>query len=126
LADDIYKTNKDEAAFWYVVGRLRAVQDVKMCKDETARSQVSAYPMMAPNTVTYLLKENDSKYVYNVVLKAIEWDKQHPNRVNPIWSCFHGIEAFSKYPEIIPMGEYKKVQEEARNEMIESAKRLKK
>jgi hypothetical protein len=118
FADDIFAKNKDEAALWFVIGRLRATEDVQMCKDKTATSQIAIYPMIAPKTLRYIALKKDYSYIVSIVEKAIKWDEAHPKRVNPVWSCFHGMEAFSHYPELLPMSEYERIQKQTRIDVL--------
>jgi hypothetical protein len=121
FADDIFVKNKDEAALWFFIGRLRSTEDVQMCKDKTATAQVGIYTMFAPKTIGYIAsKTKEGNYMNEIIQKAVKWDEEHSNRVSPIWSCFHGIEAFSHYPELLPMSEYKKIQEKTRKDVLAS------
>ncbi len=126
MADHVYKSNKDKAALWYYIGKFRAYQDTMMCKDKTSQSQLEVYPMLAPKTLKYVAtKVNDKKYLAGLMQKALDWDIAHPDRVNPVWACYHGISAFTKAPKLIPESEYTKVQEQVRDEIRASIKKYK-
>ena len=105
MADKILDTNKDKAAIYYYFGRIRATEDVFLCKDKISRTQISVYPKMAPKTLAYL-SDNSNSYKVKVVEKALSLDKKYSGRFyNPIWACSYGLGAFGKKPELIPKNE---------------------
>ena len=121
LADYIYHTSKEDALFWYFVGRIRATEDIMMCTDESASQQVAYYPMLAEDTMSYFreLGKNASR----IMAKAVDWDEQHPQRVNPKWACYHGMQVFMLGDVTTkPMSEYKKIQEDYRARVRKSLK----
>jgi len=127
MADHIYKSNKDKAALWYYIGKFRSYEDTLMCKDKTSQSQLEVYPMLAPKTLKYVAtKVNDKKYIADLMEKALKWDIDHPERINPIWACYHGISAFMKKPELLPEKEYSVVQDKVRAEIKESIEKYRK
>ena len=123
LADYISKTNKDDGLFWYFVGRIRSYEDVSMCTDESATQQIAYYPMLAEKTMEYfgsLSKSNASK----LMEKAVNWDIAHPDRVNPKWACYHGMQVFVTGDVTIKaMSEYPKIQKEYRDYIMKSLKK---
>lgn len=101
LADYVYKTDKDTALFLYVEGFNRARQDVYSCKDKTARNQIRFYAEFAYNTSGYAGdKIKDRKYRRELNKKVLEWDRKHPERISPIWACYHGIKSFEGKPQL--------------------------
>ena len=123
MADHIYKTNKDKAALWYYIGKFRSYQDILMCKDKTAQSQMEMYPLLAPKTMKYVsTKVNDKKYIADLMEKALNWDITHSKRVSPIWACYQGMGAFNKTPELLPNNEYTSVQDKVRAEIKDTIK----
>ena len=122
LADYVYKTNKNDALFWYFVGRIRSTEDLYMCTDESARQQVAYYPMLAENTMTYFAKQDRSE-ASKIMAKALAWDESHPARVNPKWACYHGMEIFTTGDVTIkPMSEYSNAINEYREYVRKSLK----
>ena len=103
IADHIYKTDKDKAVEWYYIGALRALEDAFACKDTTARSQIGIYPML---------------YKYRIIKKAVNWDIAHSKRYDPIWACYHGIEAFEKQPQVVSYSERKKIISYVRSRLL--------
>ena len=122
LADYIYKKNKDDALFWYMVGRIRTTQDIMMCNDESNQQQMSYYPFMAQDTMQYFAKKG--KRAKSIIKRAVEWDKNHPDRINPEWACYHGMEIFMHgVVSTKPMEEYEKVKEDYRQYVLKSLNR---
>ena len=122
LADYIYKTNKSDALFWFYVGSMRAYQDLSMCTDQSVWAQISIYPMLAPNTAEYSGKVNEQTRK-NLTLKALKWDEEHPNRVNPQWACYNGTGGFSTGNVTTkPMSEYTEHQKQFRENVLNSLK----
>ena len=126
LSDNTYDKDKDKAVFFYSFGKTRAMEDVSMCKDTTARQQMYMYGMMAPKTVNYMTSKNkDYDYIENLYNKVIEWDNKYTDRISPIWACYHGIQAFQKQPELLPESEFPKIQKEIQDNLKNVSKNLK-
>ncbi len=122
MADEIYKTNKDEAVFWFSFGKLRAVEDVRMCKDESAGQQVAIYGMLARNTVKYM-NEKGNQYILEQLEKAVEKDEKTLLRPAPTWACYHGISAFSGKVDTLPQSKFEDIKKETRENYINSMKK---
>ena len=121
MADYVFKTDKDEAALWYYIGKVRAYEDVKMCKDKTSQAQLSIYPKFAPKTVKYVFsRSQDKAYLADLMQQTLDWDIQHPQRVSPVWACYQGISAQAKPPELVSEQQRAKVIEQVRGELIET------
>lgn len=93
VADDIFPKNKSLATFLYMVGRFRSIEDVQMCKDTSAGQIVGLLPFLAPNTINYMSKMTTEEKI-KVLHDVLDWDEKHPNRPDPIWICYHGINVF--------------------------------
>lgn len=118
LADHIYKTDKDKAVLWYYIGKLRAYEDVMMCNDETSRSQLAGYPLLAKDTINYMSsKVTDVNFSIDILQKSLDWDESHPKRTSPIWACYHGIEAFDHKPTLKQKSEFPKIKKEIRSQV---------
>lgn len=121
MADYVYKTDKDQAALWYYIGKVRAYEDVKMCKDKTSQAQLNIYPQFAPKTVKYIFsKSQDKTYFADLMQQTLDWDIQHPQRVSPIWACYQGISGQSKQPELVSEQQKTKVIEQVRSELMDT------
>lgn len=94
VADDIYPTDKNLASFLYALGRYRSIQDVMVCADKSAYQAVPMLPLVAPKTAAYISKMN-SNDLADLLQKVLEFDSQNPNRPEPKWICYHGVEVFS-------------------------------
>lgn len=113
MADKVFEHDKDKAVFYYYFGKLRATEDVMMCKDTSARGQLGMYPMVAVNTLTYVrdVKMEDTQYFIDFMQKTLDWDNKYTKRVSPIWACYHGALVFTgKKPELLPDSEFPNVQ----------------
>ena len=120
LADYIYETSKEDALFWYFVGRIRSTVDVMMCTDDSNNQQIAYYPLLATKTMNFFAT-NDKQEVSKIMKKAIEWDIAHPKRINPKWACYHGIQIFiTGNVTTKPMKEYKAIQDEYRSYLLDS------
>ena len=119
-ADYVFQTDKDKAIFFYYLGKLRAVEDVYLCEDKTARGQINMYSMLAPKTLQYYATDDkmyDPQYSIDILQKTLDWDDAHPKRLNPIWACYHGIESFSHKPNLVEESEFPKIRNEVRAEV---------
>ncbi len=126
IADEVYKTDKDKAVFFYNFGKTRAIEDVRMCKDTSARQQTMFYGIMAPNTLSYMQsKATDVNYVSEIYNNIIKWDNKYTNRVSPIWACYHGIQAFNGEPELLPASEFKKIKADMHKDLETAAETIK-
>ncbi len=131
VSDYIYTKNKDKAIENFYIGRLRAKEDVFMCKDTTARQQLYLYSNAAPETVRYaeqrIFIQNDKEFLAKVLKKALDWDKSHPKRHDPTWACYHGIDSFYKSgkPELVSEQERGKIILNERANVMDAIKELK-
>ncbi len=98
---------KEEAASWFMAGKIRSLYDAYRCTDSTARSGIAIGPMLALKTAEYI--NNDQKAGYHAAKRALKWDEMYPPTNSPLWICNHGMMAFSgqvtlepesKWPEI--------------------------
>lgn len=124
IADLYYSAGKkDYGLFLYLLGSLRAFQDISMCEDFTAKAQMQIYPMLASDTVKYMFTVDNKKLV-KIAKSVAKWDKEHPTRPNPVWACYHGMFAFAGNVTTKPMSEYPKIQKKHRKEFIEMIKEM--
>ena len=94
IAEDIYPTNKNLASFLYALGRYRSIQDVMVCADKSAYQAARMLPLVAPKTAAYISKMN-SNDLADLLQKVLDFDLKNPNRPDPKWICYHGVEVFS-------------------------------
>lgn len=109
VAEDLFSSDKNLAAFLYAAGRFRSVQDVAVCKDTSAYQAINILPEVAPNTSNYIANMSDRELA-NLLQKVLDWDEKHSNRPDPKWICYHGIEVFSNKGKVstIPKDEWDK------------------
>lgn len=122
LAEQLYDVgyDEDEAMILFMIGYIRVATDVKMCKDTTAIEQLAIIPMLAQNLLT-ATQNKDKKYKSEIMKKAVDWDKSH-SRMNPVWSCYHGMATFfeSGEPKTLPMSKYEEIQESTRKQFLKN------
>ena len=46
------------------------------------------------NTLMKMLSKMDKKDLAKLLQKVLDWDEKHPNRPEPKWICYHGMEVF--------------------------------
>ena len=126
IADEYYANEMKNAGLQlYMLGSLRGMQDTAMCEDYTAKAQIQIYPMLAPNTVKYMINLDNNKLM-EIANYVVEWDKQHSTRPNPKWACYHGMQAFMGEVKIKPMNEYPKIQQKFREDFLQAIKDMEK
>ena len=113
IADAILKVEKNEskAINWYLLGMVRAQEDVKMCKDDYAKN----YPAIIQNGAEYTqaaYQKKDEITRLKLFRQAIFLDKNFPRYPNPQWACVMGNST-----ETLPLSEYNGVLEKYRTDM---------
>jgi hypothetical protein len=84
--------NRDEAAFWFYAGQLRARFDANRCTDESARQAVPALNQRyGPAINQYAFQ--DLQKLEAVVNKVVAWDRQTPHNYDQRWINLHGMNA---------------------------------
>lgn len=94
VSQDIFPKNKNLASFLYLAGYYRSIQDVCVCKDKSAQKALIGFKYVAPDTAEYIAKMSDEKLA-KLMQRVLDWDKQYPQRPNPEWICYHGMEVLS-------------------------------
>lgn len=83
---------KDEGAFWFYAGQLRARFDANRCADESARSAVGVLNNnYGPPVNQYMFK--DLAKLEALIPKVVEWDRKTPHNYDPRWINLHGMNA---------------------------------
>lgn len=93
LADALFRDGKkDEGAFWFYAGQLRARFDANRCADVSARQSVHA--------LTYSYGPLVNQYAFQdipkleaLIPKVIEWDRNTPHNYDHRWINLHGMNA---------------------------------
>jgi hypothetical protein len=83
---------KDDGAFWFYAGQLRARFDANRCADESARQAVSVLTEeFGPKINQYMFK--DFARVEALVPKVVDWDRKTPHEYDHRWINLHGMAA---------------------------------
>jgi hypothetical protein len=127
---------KDEGAFWFYAGQLRARFDANRCLDTTAGSAVNALNQrygMAVNQYTF---SNVAK-LEALIPQVVEWDRKTPNEYDHRWINLHGMNAIltdigsgtKSEPQSAPAAQWPEIAEKTRADYLsgfqEALKRLK-
>ena len=125
VAEDIYPTDKNLAAFLYAVGRLRSIEDVGMCTDKSAYEVINGLPYVAPKTAKYIAKMSDSSLA-QLLQKTLDWDIQHTERPNYKWICYHGMEVFTNDGKVttLPKNNFNNILKKQRKNLSDYIKEL--
>ncbi len=83
---------KDQAAFWFYAGQLRARFDANRCADISARESVAALNEEYGTPINEYTLQNLPK-LEKLVLQVIEWDKKTPHNYDHRWINLHGMNA---------------------------------
>lgn len=118
FSDKIFEIDKEKAILFYFIGRIRTTQDVQMCNDKSASAQLAIFPMFAPKTLNYIAQ--NEKIMRTIAPKVVLWDVLHFARMSPKWSCYHGVQAFLKEPELKNAFEYYKIQFNTRKSFLKA------
>ena len=84
--------DRDEAAFWFYAGQLRARVDANRCADISARQAVSVLnDEYGPRIDQYTSK--DIPKLKALIPRVVEWDTHTPRNHDHRWITLHGMEA---------------------------------
>ena len=127
VAEDIYPTDKNLAAFLFYIGMFRSVEDVQMCKDTSAQQVLLLMPTVALDTAKYISKMKPKKR-YKLLQAVLDWDETHPNRPDPKWICYHGINVFTNNGKVstYPKSKFEDIKRDSRASFIKVMEKLKK
>lgn len=127
VAEDIYPTDKNLAAFLFYIGMFRSMEDVQMCKDTSAQQVLILMPTIASDTVKYISKMKPKKR-YKLLQDVLDWDEAHPNRPDPKWICYHGINVFTNDGKVstYPKSKFEGIKRDSRASFIKVMEKLKK
>ena len=124
---------KDEAAFWFYAGQLRARFDANRCADASARA--------APGALNARYGPPINKYAFGdlakleaLVPKVVEWDRKTPHNYDHRWINLHGMEAMmsglsgdknaERKPLSLPNEQWDKIAEDTRKGYLKDFKDL--
>lgn len=115
---------KDEAAFWFQAGRLRARYDANRCADVSAREAVGVLTQRyGPDINKYLFQ--DDERLKRTVHRAVEWEEKTPHDYDHRWINLHGLHAIqsgldpngksAKAPLSLPEDQWPRIAQETRD-----------
>jgi hypothetical protein len=83
---------KDDAAFWFYAGQLRARFDANRCADVTARQAVRELNRSFGQEINQYAFQDLPK-LEALIPRVVEWDRRTPHRYDHRWINLHGMEA---------------------------------
>ena len=83
---------KDDAAFWFYAGQLRARFDANRCADVTARSAVSVLNDRYGTPINQYMFQDREKLLA-LVEKVVKWDRETPHAYDHRWINLSGMGA---------------------------------
>jgi hypothetical protein len=83
---------KEEGAFWFYAGQLRARYDANRCTDVSAREAVSVLNQEYGGPINQYMMKNIST-LEKLIPKVIEWDAKTPHKYDHRWINLHGMGA---------------------------------
>ena len=83
---------KDEGAFWFYAGQLRARFDANRCADVSARQAVGVLNQTYGSLINQYALQDIPK-LESLVSRVIEWDKVTPHNYDHRWINLHGMNA---------------------------------
>ncbi|HEY4083891.1 MAG TPA: hypothetical protein VGM81_24655 [Burkholderiaceae bacterium] len=83
---------KDEGAFWFYAGQLRARFDANLCLDASARSAVGVLNRQYGLSINQYMFANLEK-LEALVPHVVEWDRKTPHAYDHRWINLHGMSA---------------------------------
>lgn len=93
LSQVLFKAGqREEAAFWFYAGQLRARFDANRCTDTTARQAVDVMNQSYGGPINRYLFQDLSK-AQELISKVVDWDRKTPYAYDPRWINLHGIQA---------------------------------
>lgn len=83
---------KDEGAFWFYAGQLRARFDANRCADASARQAVSLLNREYGGPVNKHAMQDLAK-LEKLVERVVDWDRRTPHQYDHRWINLHGMGA---------------------------------
>lgn len=83
---------KDDAAFWFYAGQLRARFDANRCNDATARSAVSVLNDRYGTPINQYMFQQPEKLIA-LVERVVKWDRETPHNYDHRWINLSGMGA---------------------------------
>lgn len=120
------KNEKDDAAFWFYAGQLRARYDANRCADISARSGVAVLNQQFGAPINqYAMK--DLTKLESIVNKVAEFDAKTPHDYDHRWINLHGMGAMlesmdgterGKQALSLPESQWKAIEQKTRDDYM--------
>ena len=115
---------KDEAAFWYYAGQLRARFDANRCADVSARQAVSLLNREYGGPVNKHAMQDLAK-LEQLVERVVAWDRRTPHDYDHRWINLHGMgailsakEGAKPAPLSLPKSDWPAIAEKTRQDYL--------
>lgn len=97
LASELFKQGKkDEAAFWYYAGQIRARFDANRCADASARQAVNVLSQEFGTPINkYAFLEMSRPALEATIKRALAWEAETPRDYDHRWINLHGLGSMS-------------------------------
>jgi hypothetical protein len=83
---------KDEGAFWFYAGQLRARVDANICTDSSARQAVSVLNQNYGTSINQYMFQDIPK-LEELIPKVVDWERKSPYNYDRRWINLHGMVA---------------------------------
>lgn len=117
---------KDDAAFWFYAGQLRARYDANRCADVSARQAVAVLNQEYGTPINkYMFK--DFAKLEALIPKVVDWDRKTPHDYDHRWINLHGMAAMIEsldstagkpQPLSLPRAQWNAIAEKTRTEYV--------
>lgn len=109
------KGKKDDAAFWFYAGQLRARADANICADESARQAVAALNHQYGSAINQHMFKNIAQ-LKKLIPKVIEWERNTAYNYDRRWINLHGMDAVlgGDRPLSLPQEQWEAIDEQTR------------
>ncbi|KAA9129675.1 hypothetical protein F3N42_15025 [Marinihelvus fidelis] len=108
------RDRKDEAAFWFYAGQLRASSDAEKSLDASAGQAVAVLNQQFGTPINqYMI--TDIPALRTTVERVVQWDRENQRNYDPRWIALHGMDAFTESTIAFePAEEWDRINEETR------------
>ena len=116
---------KDDAAFWFYAGQLRARFDANRCNDASARQAVAVLNQRYGEPINRHTFQDIPK-LEALIPRVVQWDRATPHKYDHRWINLHGMEAMQTglgekpSPKALsaPAGEWPKIADKTREDYL--------
>jgi hypothetical protein len=120
---------KDDGAFWFYAGQLRARFDANRCAEVDARQVVSALTYSYGAEINQYTFQDPEKLA-GLFRRVVEWDRTMPHRYDPRWInwkwneyltvLYHRGKRSTREPMTLPEDQWDRIDEETRQHYLQS------